>query len=194
MMGGKSVPVSALGRWPCHCQPERDAPAAISAMQGWHGSLCQEIRKVQGCLLPSGGREFCSCHKRVRVVHGATSAELGLVAEEGIPVGTAKCLSVNKAGCPFDLQGVAQNTFSHTLFWLFGPVTVQPQPLGVTEAVPVWDHTRRVVCAVPWTWAGTLQVTAPFCKAGSLETVGCFQLYKLPFTNWVPRWNADKQT
>lgn len=52
------------------------------------------------------GRKLCSCHKRLRVVHGSPSAGLGLVAEEGIPVGTAECLSMNKAGCHFTLQSL----------------------------------------------------------------------------------------
>lgn len=31
--GWEKGPISALGRWPCHCQPEMDAPAAVSGVQ-----------------------------------------------------------------------------------------------------------------------------------------------------------------
>lgn len=87
------------------------------------------------------------------------------------------------------IQAFAQNTFSCTLFSCVGQL--QPSPLGLREAVSLWDHTRRMVCGVPCTWTDTLQVTAPLCHP---TPVGCFQLYNLPFTIWAPSWNADQQT
>lgn len=66
----------------------------------------RRLGKSRAVYFPQGERKFWDCHKRLRVAHGSPSAKLGLVAEEGIPVGIAKCLSMNKAGCPFTLQSL----------------------------------------------------------------------------------------
>lgn len=65
-------------------------------------------------------------------MHGSPSAELGLVAEEGIPVGTAECLSMDKAAHAFTLQsltwdpGFCTEHFLLHAFQLCGAVTAQP--------------------------------------------------------------------
>lgn len=88
------------------------------------------------------------------MVHGSPLAELGQVAEAGTPVGIAKCLSMDKAGCPFTLQSLTWHPgfcTEHFLWHTFSAVwaSYSPAPCSGCQGGCVSERPHKedgVVC------------------------------------------------
>lgn len=144
-------------------QHSRQVALSLSARNGW--SCCYFCRAKVTLFPVLGdqespelftslrGRKFCSCHKRVSVVHGSPSAELGQVAEERVPVDIAMCLSVSKAECPFTPQSLTWDPgfcTEHSLAHFFGcMVQLQPSPTPwVSQRLCQCETTQGGWCVV----------------------------------------------